>query len=79
MNKQARYEALKAMDIIARSFNDEDLFMEWLTYGIEDECTDYSYYDADDIFQNTMTVFCNLMKYATQEKGALYIDGVLSR
>ena len=79
MDKQTRYEFLKAMDTIARAFNDEDIFMDWITYGIEDGCTDYSYYDADDIFQNMLTEFCYLMKIATRENGALYVDGILSR
>ena len=75
---QTRLDALRAMDLIARSLNDEDFFNQWITYGIEDECKDYNGYLSDDIFRDIMTEFCEVIHNATAEKGAIFIDNICS-
>lgn len=78
INYTTRIQALQAMDTIMRGLNDEDLFMQWLTYGIEDACTDYDYYCDDQVFSDMLSEFCRIMKTATECKGALYIDNIVS-
>ena len=79
MNLTERIDTLKALDLIMRGLNDEELFNSWITYGIEDECKDYAYYATDETFAEMLTLFCSLMKTATKEAGALYFDGIISK
>lgn len=84
MNKQERFEMIKAMETIARCVNDEDIFELWLRDGVADgdinEDTtpdDLESYMEDDEFSDLMTTFLIVMKYAYQD--GLYCDDILSK
>lgn len=84
-NKTERFEMLKAMELIARSVNDEEVFTLWLNCGIADgdidESTtleDLEYYMEDDIYADIMDTFLLLMKRA-YKSGGLYSDRVVSK
>lgn len=81
MNKQERIAMLKAMDLIARSCNNENFIEYWLTVGIADgdaeEDRELDFYTNDDIFAEIMDSFLVTMKQA-QKDGGLYCDGVCS-
>lgn len=78
-----RVELLEAMDLIARSCNDEDVIDDWLRYGIADGDADNkeeleTYYAKTENFSDMMTTFLEVMKDA-EKSGGLYYDGVLSK
>lgn len=84
MNKQERYEMIRAMETIARCVNDEYVFELWLLYGVADgdidEDTtpdDLESYMEDDEFSDLMTTFLTVMKHAY--KDGLYCDGIASK
>ncbi|MBQ2443459.1 MAG: hypothetical protein II498_08990 [Ruminococcus sp.] len=81
MNKQGRIAMLKAMDLIARSCNNENCIDLWLTIGIADgdaeEDRELDFYTNDDTFAEIMNSFLVTMKQA-QKDGGLYCDGVCS-
>lgn len=85
-----RIQMIKAMELIARSINDEDIFEVWLDEGVADgdiEPGDLSadlseidllqYYLTDDNYAELMELFLRLMKHALRS-GGLYSDGVVS-
>ena len=85
INKTERFEMLKAMELIARSVNDEEVFDLWLNCGIadgdvEDDTTieDLEYYMDDETYADIMDTFLLLMKRA-YKNGGLYSDRVVSK
>ena len=78
INYTKRIDLLRAMDLIMNNLNDESLYLRWLSIGIEDECTDYDYYTETETFRDMMSAFCEIIHEATDESGALYVDGVVS-
>ena len=84
MNIKERVSVVRAMEIIARSVNDEEVFEGWLMCGvadgdIDDDTTDeeLEYYIEDDNFAELMGTFLRVMSRA-KRSGGLYSDGVLS-
>ena len=87
MNTIERIETLKAMDRICRALNDEEVFEEWIMYGVEDGLFDdelsqwdIDYYTEDKRFADIMDTFAHVMKNATRKdewKGAFFVDGVV--
>lgn len=85
-----RAELVKAMEVIARAVNDEDVFIHiWFNDGVadgdltpppagEDWDNEYGlgYYIQDKEFADLMDTFLYLMRKA--QKGGLYCDGVIS-
>lgn len=80
-----RAALVRAMDKVAHSVNDEELFVGlWLTLGVADEDIkedttdeDLESYCEDETFKGLMYTFLNLMKEASKD-GGLYCDGVTS-
>ena len=84
MNKQERIQMVRAMETIARSINDEDVFEGWLMCGVADGDIDETttdaeleYYIEDDKYSELMETFLNVMSKA-KRSGGLYSDDVLS-
>ena len=84
MKLELRAKVVRAMDLLCRSINDEEVFMPWLSVGVADgditnETTDedLEWYCEDDNFAELMYYFLRRMKAA--EKDGLYVDGVLSK
>lgn len=78
--KRAKY--VKAMDLLARSINDEDILEDWLMFGvadgdIDDDTSDeeLSYYCEDEPFEELINEFTKLMAKA-RKSGGLYIDEI---
>lgn len=90
MNKNARIEMLKAMDMICHSFNDERRINFWLAYGIPDGTftgssdygSDVDYLCEDEVFADLMDTFVFICGRAfadyDKEHGQLYFDGIAS-
>lgn len=85
MNKTERFEMLKAMDLIARSVNDEYVAELWMICGIADGDIDENttveeleYYMEDETYADLMNTFLRLMKRAYKD-GGLYSDRVVSK
>lgn len=86
MNKAERCKAVRAMDFLARSVNNEDiLYGKWLMGGVADgdidEDTtdeDLDYYIEDENFSDIMACFLRCMADAKSD-GGLYIDGIVSK
>lgn len=85
MNIKERIEIVKAMDLLCRQINDEEVFMTWLIYGVADgdveigdderlEC----YVDDDERFAELLGLFLSMMSRA-KKSGGLYADRVLSK
>lgn len=79
-----RVQLVRAMEMLARAVNDEDVFMYWLISGVADgdinENTadeDLEYYTEDRRFSELMDTFLKLMSRANNS-GGLYADGVVS-
>lgn len=90
MNKIERIKMIKAMEFIARNVNDEEVFDEWLVYGVADGDIKYGdlsidsndvdnmdYYTADKNFQYIMALFLRIMSRA-EVSGGLYCDNIVS-
>lgn len=82
--KNNRAEMVRAMELIARAVNDENVFSMWLTYGVADgeikaDTTDneLEWYTEDETFSALMETFLDLMSRAYQS-GGLYADGISS-
>ena len=81
-----RVAMVRAMEEIARSINDEDIFDSWLMCGVADgdinaETEDewlYDYCEDDNTFADLMGLFMRLMARA-KKSGGLYCDGVVSK
>ena len=85
MNAKKRCALVRAMDLIARSVNNEDFIEEWLIRGVADgdirkdtEDDELEYYIEDVAFADLMDTFLHVMKNA-QRDGGLYYDRVLSK
>ncbi len=84
MNKKERCAIVRAMDLLARAINDEDIFEAWLIEGvadgdIEEDTTDeeLDYYIEDEAFADLMDLFLHIMSKA-KKSGGLYVDRVVS-
>ena len=85
MKKKLRTEVVRAMETLARSVNDEDVFEGWLMCGVADgdiepttEDDELEYYIEDETFAELMGTFLNVMARA-KKSGGLYVDGVVSK
>ena len=85
MNLSVRAELVRAMETVARSVNDEDVFYRWLLCGVAngdiDEDTtdeDLEYYCEDKTFSDLMERFLDLMT-AAKKSGGLYEDRIVSK
>ena len=85
MKTRLRTEVVRAMEMLARSVNDEYVFEEWLMCGVADgdiepttEDEELEYYIEDETFAELMGTFLNVMKNA-YKSGGLYVDGVVSK
>ena len=89
-SKIERIKMVKAMEYIARNLNDEEIFEEWLTYGVADgdieygnlcveaeDFDEFGYFIEDKHFAELMGLFLYMMKRA-YKSGGLYCDGVVS-
>lgn len=84
MNKEQRYEMIKAMDLIARSFNNEYDIEKWLINGVADgdinsdtSADELEHYMEDENFADLMDTFLWICGKA--RKDGLYVDGIVSR
>lgn len=82
MNLKERAEMVRAMENIARSINDEDIFDSWLLVGVADgdidgneTDEDLEYYCEDDNFKDLIDLFMRLMERA-RYSGGLYCNGI---
>lgn len=81
-----RKRVVRAMELIARQVNDEDVFNDWLMSGVADGDIDYDgdltqvdeYYCEDEHFADLMETFLDVMK-AAKKSGGLYCDDVVSK
>ena len=83
--RNKRVEMVRAMELLARAVNDEDVFMTWLISGVADgdinESTtdeELDYYTEDENFADLMDTFLELMSRA-KESGGLYADSIISK
>ena len=89
MNKNSRIKMIKAMEYIARTVNNEEVFEYWLYNGVPDgdiepgdlTAPDDSFDEfslEDDAFADLMHTFLSLMVKAKKD-GGLYCDGVVDK
>lgn len=85
IDKPHRVAMVRAMDLIARSVNNESAMDGWLMCGVADgditpdtNDEDLEWYIRDKEFSELMACFLRCMK-AANEDGGLYIDGVVSK
>ena len=86
MRKADRYAAVRAMELLARSVNNEEILISrWFSGGVADgdidEDTtdeDLDYYIEDENFSDIMACFLRCMADAKSDVG-LYIDGIVSK
>ena len=85
MNTKRRCALVRAMDLIAKSVNNEIFIEEWLIRGVADgninqntDDEDLEYYIQDTEFADLMDTFLHVMKNA-QRDGGLYFDRVISK
>ena len=86
MNKQKRIEVVKAMETLARSINDEKVFLTWLSLGVADGDINENtsdeelefYVEDDKMFANLMHTFLKCMNGA-YKNGGLYVDKIVSK
>ena len=81
---------LKAMEIIMRNLNDEEIFETWLTDGLPDGLSldndedfeeftdDVTFADIMDTFVYIMMQACPNQNVADARRGTLYCDGVIN-
>lgn len=86
---ERRARLVKAMELLARAVNDEDVFELWLQDGVADgditdkttpeEVAQMGYCD-DAHFRAILSTFASLMRLATMDtaRGAFYADGIIS-
>lgn len=93
MNRIERIQMVKAMEFIARSINNEEIFEDWLICGVADgdiergdltvRASDMEhdgnmeYYTDTENFASLMSLFLDLMHEARKD-GGLYCDGTVS-
>lgn len=85
MNLHERADMVRAMEKIARSINDENVFETWLVSGVADGDIDESTTDeelmdycSDDEFADLMDTFLFVMARANKS-GGLYFDNIVSK
>ena len=87
MNAELRKKVILAMELLARSINDESIFMSWLMCGVPDGDIPYGSFSIEDVddsyiedetFSRLMEEFLRCMKYASDD-GGLYVDKVVSK
>ena len=86
MNTHGRCEILRAMELLARTVEDDHVFTEWLMEGVADgditpDTTDNEmdgYIADDEVFAGMLYTFMHLMCSAF-ENGGLSVDGVKSK
>ena len=83
-NPEERYKAVRAMDFLARSVNNENHIDLWLSTGVADgDITEdtpdeaLNDYIEDDSFADLMETFLCVM-YRAYKDGGLYINGIVS-
>ena len=83
--KEERYNVVRAMELLARAINDENIFETWLLEGVADGDIDedttneeLEWYIEDDNFSELMEVFLYVMAKA-RRSGGLYFDGIVSK
>ena len=86
MDRKTRAEQVRAMEIIARSINDEEIIMSWLMCGVADGDINYNTtleeivemgYTEDGTFVDLMDCFLRCMKRA-YKSGGLYCGDAVS-
>ena len=76
-NIKERAELVKAMNLLARSINNEEYVDSWLMFGVADGDEDYEdYCENDDDFASLMALFLRLMSRARKD-GGIYCDYVV--
>ena len=82
MDKAYRTQIVRAMELLARTVNNEDVFERWLLCGVADGDIDENttdeeleYYTEDSTFADIMHTFLRVMHGAYHD-GGLYADGV---
>lgn len=91
MNAIERIKMVKAMELITRNLNNEEIFETWLVDGVADGDIEYGdlsiqnddldtldYYTEDGNFAALMNTFLEIMSQAYQD-GGLYCDRVVSK
>lgn len=86
MNTKERIEKVRAMETLARSINDERVFLTWLSLGVADgDITENTpdeelefYIEDDTSFADLMHTFLRCMSNA-YKNGGLYVDNVVSK
>ena len=84
MSVKSRKQMVLAMEMLARSINDENIFEGWLICGVADgDIQDYKleevddYYIEDEHYKDLMSLFIRKMSQA-YHSGGLYDDGITS-
>lgn len=86
MNRKERADVIRAMELIARTCNDEDVFEGWLIFGVADGDIDETttddeildWYGQDERFADLMDTFLRVMSQA-RKSGGLYCDRIVSK
>ncbi len=91
MNAIERIKMVKAMELITRNLNNEEIFETWLVDGVADGDIEYGdlsiqnddldmldYYTEDGNFAALMDTFLEIMSRAYRD-GGLYCDRVVSK
>lgn len=83
--RNERVELIRAMELIARTVNDESVLMTWFANGvadgdIADDTVDeeLDWYTEDERYASLMSTFLELMSEA-KNNGGLYSDGIISK
>lgn len=84
MKKSVRLKMVRAMELLARAVNNEEVFDIWLYNGVADgdingteDDESLEYYLNDATFSDLMDTFLILMTEA-QKDGGLYVDNIVS-
>ena len=80
MNREERIEAVKSMNTMVLSLNDEDFLDRWYTFGVADCDTNYEDYISDSTLHSLLLLFTQIMHDATSDgiRGTFYVDGITS-
>lgn len=85
MRLSVRAKMVRAMEYVARTVNDEDVFESWLINGVADgdiygteTDEELEFYCEDINFADLMERFLDLMT-AAKKSGGLYADGIVSK
>lgn len=82
-----RIDMIRAMEIVCKNINDEEIMMRWRIDGVADgdikdttKDVDLKYYAKDDVFGGLLTTFAEIMKEVCKDgiHGAFYCDGFRS-